>query len=77
MKAKTFRLLSEFDKTNDVHTHDRNLDRPLYLVVERKIGSIYHWDLPTTIRKEGETLRQTAERAGTMISAVFTIDTNK
>ena len=62
--VKMSRFVLEFDDAGDVHSLHRCLDRPLFLIVERKLGNAYHWDLPTLVRKDGETLRQTAERAG-------------
>ena len=44
-------FFSEADETNDIHSVDRCLDRPIYLLVERKLGNAFHWDLPTTITK--------------------------
>ena len=50
---------------------DRALDRPLYLAVQRILNNsdpvapkeFLSWDLPTAVRREGETMRQVAERA--------------
>jgi large subunit ribosomal protein L46 len=42
------------------------LDRPLRLVVEKKYGSEWHWDLPMAVwsgDSNKETLRDLAERA--------------
>lgn len=62
--------LTRADKTIDLTSPDRELDTPLHLVMERNLGYInnprepyFAWDLPTSIRREGESMRQTAERA--------------
>ena len=49
----------------------RCLDKPLHLIIERNFGyqnnskakPEYNWDLPCSIRQEGESMRQVAERA--------------
>ena len=56
------------DEENDLRSPQRELSRPLRLVVEMKWprgeGDVeWVWDLPTTKWREGETLRETAERA--------------
>ena len=53
----------EADATGDRKSDDRMLDRHLLFVVQRKRhdGKMI-WTLPNTQWKEGETLRQTAER---------------
>ena len=66
-KSKT----THADTINDVTSTVRQLDNPLHLIVERNIGAEnnpgespeFCWDLPNSIRREGETIRQTAERA--------------
>ena len=58
-------------ETEDAKSKDRALDRPLHLVIERNAGSMndkegtpyFYWDLPSTIREEGEPMRDAAERA--------------
>lgn len=47
----------------DKRSLNRSLDRPLHLLVQRRLGDSLIWDLPTVIRQEGESLRQVAERA--------------
>jgi len=55
---------TEADEKSDVRSVRRSLERPLHLIVERKIGGVLHWDLPTAINQGGgETMRETAERA--------------
>ena len=56
------------DEENDLRSTQRELSRPLRLVVETKWptgggDSEGVWDLPTTKWREGETMRETAERA--------------
>ena len=56
------------DEENDLRSTQRELSRPLRLVVEMKWptgagNSEWQWDLPTTKWREGETMRETAERA--------------
>jgi len=41
----------------------RHLDQALSFLVKQKIGNESHWNFPQIAHKEGETLRQTAERA--------------
>ncbi|CAK1540604.1 unnamed protein product [Leptosia nina] len=53
---------TEADKKGDKSTHDRCLQRHLILVTEQKLGSDVKNILPHGQWKEGETLRQTAER---------------
>lgn len=66
-KSKT----THADTINDVTSTERQLANPLHLIVERNLGAennprenpIFCWDLPNSIRKEGETIKETAERA--------------
>ena len=55
------------DEENDLRSTQRELSRSLRLVVEAKWptseGDDWIWDLPTTRWREGETMRETAERA--------------
>lgn len=52
--------LTEADKTGDVKSLMRCLDRYLYFVVRTQSGA---WGFPTTQNLEKETIRQTGERA--------------
>lgn len=54
---------SDADIKNDRHSTQRKLDSSLVLVINQKLGNEFKWALPQAIHKEGETLRQTAERA--------------
>ncbi|KAH9510166.1 39S ribosomal protein L46, mitochondrial [Bulinus truncatus] len=54
---------TEADKKDDRQSLDRKLDSILYLLVKQNISGKDHWILPQTSWKEGETVRQTAERA--------------
>ncbi len=54
---------SESDVINDKKSLFRCLDKHLMLVCKQKLGDKYHWLLPQAIRKDNETMRQTAERA--------------
>lgn len=55
------------DEESDLRSTQRELSRPLRLAVETKWqtseGDEWTWDLPKTKWREGETLRETAERA--------------
>ncbi|XP_022194292.1 39S ribosomal protein L46, mitochondrial [Nilaparvata lugens] len=64
------------DKANNTKSTYRLLDRNLLLIVQENIGNDRLWVLPQGIRKEGETLRATAERVlkekcGSDIEALF------
>ncbi|ELT99681.1 hypothetical protein CAPTEDRAFT_48121, partial [Capitella teleta] len=51
------------DKSGDLKTTDRCLDRKLVLVVKQQVAPGHqHWVLPKSQLLEGETLRQGAER---------------
>ncbi|XP_059168625.1 large ribosomal subunit protein mL46-like [Physella acuta] len=54
---------TEADRTNNRKSLERKLDTTLYLLVKQKIEGKDHWVLPQAYWKEGETMRQTAERA--------------
>ncbi|XP_012264883.2 39S ribosomal protein L46, mitochondrial [Athalia rosae] len=54
--------ITEADKKNDITSLDRKLDRHLVLLVHQKLGEHSYWIPPQGIRRDGETLRQTAER---------------
>lgn len=55
--------LTEADSKNDVRSTQRKLDETLRLLVKVKIGDATYWRIPRTVRREGETMRQAAERA--------------
>lgn len=55
--------LTEADKKNDVRSTQRKLDETLRLIVNVKTDEETFWQVPRTIREEGETMRQAAERA--------------
>merc|ERR1712107_362603 len=59
--------ITEADKTNDMRSTKRKLNRPLRLLLKYKTGDREFWDLPQVVREEGETMRQTAERAVTQL----------
>ncbi|CAL1541776.1 unnamed protein product [Lymnaea stagnalis] len=54
---------TEADYKNDRHSLERKLDKSLYLLVKQNIEGKDHWILPQTTWRNGETMRQTAERA--------------
>lgn len=65
-KAKEFKpasRLTEADSKGDTRTTQRCLDQALLLVVNQKLGKGHRWILPQAVRVDGETMRQTAERA--------------
>ncbi|XP_063908577.1 large ribosomal subunit protein mL46 [Zophobas morio] len=61
-KFKFASRITEADKKNDVKSLNRKLDKHLVLVVKQNIGKDNLYLLPQTLRQDGETLRQTAER---------------
>lgn len=50
------------DKKKNLQSTNRSLEEVLYLLIEQKLGEKSHLILPQDVWKEGETLRQTAER---------------
>ncbi|KAL1506809.1 hypothetical protein ABEB36_006100 [Hypothenemus hampei] len=54
--------ITEADKSKDVTSMKRKLDKPLVFVLDQKIGDQSFYLLPQGKREEGETLRQCAER---------------
>lgn len=50
------------DKSNNLQSVERKLDQTLTLLVEQNIGSSTFFILPQGERKDGENMRQTAER---------------
>lgn len=61
-KFKFASRLTEFDKSNNKTSHMRKLDKTLVLLIEQKINNVAIWIPPQGLRKDGETMRQTAER---------------
>uniref|UniRef100_G3MQ79 Large ribosomal subunit protein mL46 n=1 Tax=Amblyomma maculatum TaxID=34609 RepID=G3MQ79_AMBMU len=59
--------ITEADAKGDTRTTQRLLDQPLLLVVNQQLGKGHRWILPQAVHAEGETLRQTAERALTEV----------
>ncbi|XP_029164303.1 39S ribosomal protein L46, mitochondrial-like isoform X2 [Nylanderia fulva] len=69
-------IITKFDEQNITSTLKWKLDKNLLLLIQQKVGNTYYWIPPQGIRKEGETMRQTAERVlqdicGTEIKAKF------
>ncbi|XP_039628943.1 39S ribosomal protein L46, mitochondrial [Polypterus senegalus] len=60
--------ITEEDKKNDRMSLNRSLGDTLLLLVKEKIGKNDVWLLPQAQWEEGETLRQTAERALTTVT---------
>lgn len=71
---QTFECKSKYtkaDERDDRSSTVRCLDKPLHLIIDRNFGyqnnasakPEFSWDLPTSIRQDGESMRQTAERA--------------
>jgi large subunit ribosomal protein L46 len=54
---------TEADRQVDVKSVSRMLHKTLKLIGKYKLGEEEYWDLPWVVRKDGETLRETAERA--------------
>lgn len=55
-------FFAEADKSNDLKSLHRKLDKSLILVLNQAIGNKEYYLLPQSIRENGETLRQCAER---------------
>lgn len=55
--------LTEADAKDDRHSTQRCLEQPLLLVVNQQLGKGHRWILPQAVHTDGETMRQTAERA--------------
>ncbi|KAJ8301983.1 hypothetical protein KUTeg_020970 [Tegillarca granosa] len=51
------------DKSGDMKTTDRKLDRKLILIVQQKLGNDLRWVLPFAYRDDGETMKETANKA--------------
>uniref|UniRef100_UPI0037E9977B large ribosomal subunit protein mL46 isoform X2 n=1 Tax=Semicossyphus pulcher TaxID=241346 RepID=UPI0037E9977B len=72
-KMKNFqpeeRVRADVDK--DLTSLERCLDKTLLLLAEQQVGAEKLWLLPQTQWQEGETLRQTAERALASLPAAF------
>ncbi|KAK2585304.1 hypothetical protein KPH14_009988 [Odynerus spinipes] len=54
--------VTAFDKSNDKTSYMRKLDKTLVLLMEQNINNAATWVLPQGLRKDGETMRQAAER---------------
>jgi len=54
--------ITEADDKNILTSTDRKLDQKLLLIVKQKLGASSHWITPQGVRKEGESMRQAAER---------------
>jgi large subunit ribosomal protein L46 len=54
--------ITEADKTNDLQSIERKLDRHLLLLVQQKHWDQKVWAMPQGMRMDGETMLQTAER---------------
>ncbi|XP_056632885.1 39S ribosomal protein L46, mitochondrial [Diorhabda sublineata] len=64
-EAKEFKAedrVTDADRNNDLKSLDRKLDKHLVFVLNQKVGDKKLYLLPQGIRKDGETLRQSAER---------------
>lgn len=59
---KTASRITEADEKNDVKSLNRKLSNHLVLVINDKMGEKKQWILPHGIRKDSETMRETAER---------------
>ncbi|XP_054716602.1 LOW QUALITY PROTEIN: 39S ribosomal protein L46, mitochondrial-like [Uloborus diversus] len=62
-KYKPASRTTEADVKNDRRSIQRKLDQSLLLVIKEKLGNDFKWILPQAVHQNGETLRQTAERA--------------
>jgi large subunit ribosomal protein L46 len=51
------------DEKNDTKSVLRQLDKSLFLTVQRQLGDTLFWDLPTVFNAKGESLRDSAQRA--------------
>lgn len=54
---------ADLENTSDLHILERKLQSSLLLIVKERLGNDYKWILPQTAWKEGENLRESAERA--------------
>jgi len=61
--AESFEPAVTISGVNDLKSVKREMDRPLRLIAKYNLGKDIFWDLPQTVHNEGETLRDTAERA--------------
>ncbi|XP_037928918.1 39S ribosomal protein L46, mitochondrial [Teleopsis dalmanni] len=61
-KFKPASRLTKDDSLRNLTSTNRCLEETLYLLVEHKLGKQMHFLLPQGPRKDGETMRQTAER---------------
>ncbi|XP_041377704.1 39S ribosomal protein L46, mitochondrial-like [Gigantopelta aegis] len=53
---------TDADKSDDRTSVQRKLDRKLILIVKQQLGDQSHWVFPQGLWKDGESMRQTAER---------------
>jgi len=60
-KVKVGSRTTEADRKNDTRSLYRKLDQKLFLIVKKHRPN-YQWQFPQSSWKEGETMRQTAER---------------
>lgn len=51
-------MVSEDDKSNNIKSLNRKLDKHLVLLIKQKLGKETHFLLPQRIRQDGEALRQ-------------------
>jgi large subunit ribosomal protein L46 len=61
--AESFEPAVTASEVTDPKSVKREMDRPLRLIAKYNLGKDIFWDLPQTLHNEGETLRDTAERA--------------
>ncbi|XP_074646281.1 large ribosomal subunit protein mL46-like [Tubulanus polymorphus] len=55
---------TESDKTNDLKSTDRKLDRKLVLLVKQKLGANYHWIFPQKdLTDDEDSMREVADNA--------------
>ncbi|XP_022910308.1 large ribosomal subunit protein mL46 [Onthophagus taurus] len=61
-RFKVAEKITECDKKNNVKSLNRKLDKHLVFVMKQKIGNKDHYLLPQGLRKDGENMRQAADR---------------
>jgi len=54
---------SEAEDNKDTRSVKRAMNKPLRLLTKYKLGTEIHWDVPFLLHTEGDTLRETAEKA--------------
>ncbi|XP_069480390.1 large ribosomal subunit protein mL46 [Ambystoma mexicanum] len=70
-KMRRFKVsprVTEADTKNDCTSLNRKLDTNLVLLIKEKLGNEENWLLPQVHWQQGETMRQTAERALSTVS---------